>query len=302
MKILIIGGTGMLGHKAVQVLRKKYEVYATIRNDFSSVENLGIFEKANTFSNVDIENQDVLKNIIVDLQPEIILNAVGIIKQLESSKNVIKTLTVNSIFPHQLAEFAAAIGAKVMTISTDCVFRGDKGNYKEEDISDATDVYGKSKNLGELYGENCLTLRTSIIGREIGTAHSLVEWFLSNRGGQVKGFTNAIYSGFPTVVLMEIISSLITDHPHLHGLYHVASRPINKYELIKLINEKFDAGIKIEPFADFYMDRSLNSEKFEDTTGFVSPAWETMIEQMASDPTPYEDWRKSKTRNEANRK
>lgn len=282
----------MLGHKALQILKNKFDVYATIRPEFAEVERFGMFEKSNTFCNVNVENQEPLKNIIADLQPEIILNAVGIIKQLESSKNVIKTLTVNSIFPHKLAECAAENGAKLITVSTDCVFRGDKGNYKEGDASDATDLYGKSKNLGELYDDHCLTLRSSIIGREIDGAHSLVEWFLSNRGGRVKGFTNAIYSGFPTVVFAELIADLIVDQPNLHGLYHVASRSINKYELIKLINEKFDARIEIEPFADFHIDRSLNSERFQNETGFVPPEWETMIERMAEDPTPYDEWRR----------
>ena len=284
----------MLGHKALQILKNKFDVYATIKRDFAAVERFGIFEKTNTFCNVDVENQETLKNIIVDLKPEIVLNAVGIIKQLESSKNVIKTLTINSIFPHRLAEYAAEAGAKVITVSTDCVFRGDKGNYKEEDVLDATDLYGKSKNLGELYEKHCLTLRTSIIGREIDGAHSLVEWFLSNRGGRVRGFTNAIYSGFPTIVFAELIADLIARKPSLNGLYQVASRPINKYELLKLINKKFDAGIEIEPFADFYIDRSLNGERFQNETGFAPAEWETMIERMAGDPTPYDEWRQSK--------
>lgn len=282
----------MLGHKAVQVLKNRFDVYATIRSDFRAVERFGIFEKARTFPNIDVENFETVENLIADLQPEIVLNAVGIIKQLESSKNVIKTLSVNAIFPHRLAECAAEIGARVITVSTDCVFRGDKGDYKETDAADATDLYGKSKNLGELDGEHCLTLRTSIIGREIESSHSLVEWFLSNRGGRVKGFTNAVYSGFSTVVFAELLADLIRDHPRLHGLYHVSSRPINKYELIKLIDEKFDARIEIEAFADFYIDRSLNSERFEKETGFVAPEWEKMIERMAQDPTPYDEWRK----------
>jgi dTDP-4-dehydrorhamnose reductase len=292
MKILIVGGTGMLGHKAVQVLKNKFDVYATIKKEFAAVERYGIFEKSKTFGGVDVEALDTLKNIIADLKPQIIFNAVGIIKQSESSKNVIKTLTVNSIFPHRLAEYAADAGAKVITVSTDCVFRGDKGNYKETDVSDAADLYGKSKNLGELYEDHCLTLRTSIIGREIDGAHSLVEWFLSNRGKRVKGFTNAVYSGFPTIVFAELIAKIIAEKTNLHGLYHVASNPINKYDLIKLINQKFDAGIEIEPFADFRIDRSLNSEKFQNETGFAPNGWETMIERMADDPTPYDEWRR----------
>lgn len=292
MKILIVGGTGMLGHKAVQVLKNKFDVFATIKKDFAAVERYGIFEKDKTFCGVDAEEKETLKNIIADLKPQIIFNAVGIIKQSESSKNVIKTLTVNSIFPHKLAEYATEAGARVITVSTDCVFRGDKGNYKETDVSDATDLYGKSKNLGELYEKHCLTLRTSIIGREVSGAHSLVEWFLSNRGKRVKGFTNAVYSGFPTIVFAELLADIIREKPDLHGLYHVASRPINKYDLIKLINEKFDVGIEIEPFADFRIDRSLNSERFQNETGFAPAEWDSMIVRMADDPTPYDEWRR----------
>lgn len=296
-KVLIIGATGMLGHKIVQTLKNRknaFDVFATIRNEFAQIERLGFLEKENTFEKIDVENHRALRNIVADLQPDFIVNAAGIIKQLESSKNVVQTLTINSIFPHRLAEIAAENGARVITVSTDCVFRGDKGNYKEEDAADATDLYGKSKNLGELSGEHCLTLRTSIIGREIGTAHSLVEWFLSNRGGRVKGFTEAIYSGFSTIALTELIADLMLEHPRLHGLYHVSSRPISKYDLIRLINEKFDARIEIEPFAEFRIDRSLNSEKFQKQIGYAPPEWEAMIDRMANDPTPYEEWRKIK--------
>jgi dTDP-4-dehydrorhamnose reductase len=220
-------------------------------------------------------------------QPDVIINAVGIIKQLPSSKDVIKTLKINSIFPHQLAQLAQTTGARLITISTDCVFNGRKGSYTEEDISDAEDLYGKSKNLGEVTAHNCLTLRTSIIGRELRTAHSLVEWFLSNRGEKVKGFTEAIYSGFPTVILAGIISDLIENHKNLQGLYHVSSEPINKFDLLCLLKRFYNVPVEIEPFAEFKIDRSLDSSKFRKETGFAPLDWEEMVRIMAQDSSAY---------------
>ena len=292
MRILVIGGSGMLGHKLVQAWRNRFDVWTTLKGRFEEYENLGIFVKEKTFDKADVENFETIEKIIEKTAPDVIFNAVGIIKQLPSSKDVVKTLLINSIFPHRLAEISEKSGIRLINISTDCVFDGKKGNYNEEDVSNATDVYGKSKNLGEVAGKNCLTLRTSIIGREIQTSHSLVEWFLSNRGKKVKGFVNAIYTGFPTIVLAGIIADLIERHKSLTGLYHVSAEPINKYDLLKLINEAYGAGVEIEPEEDFYIDRSLYSTKFRQATGFTPAGWQAMIKEMADDPTPYDDWRK----------
>jgi dTDP-4-dehydrorhamnose reductase len=292
MRILIFGGTGMLGHQLVQQWKGKFEVLSTVRSDVSNYVKVGLFEKDEVIHPVEVEDVESVRKAVKISQPDVIINCVGIIKQLPSSKNVIKTLTVNSIFPHRLAEIAGENDARLITISTDCVFNGKKGNYTEEDTSDAEDVYGKSKNLGEVVSENCLTIRTSIIGRELETAHSLVEWFLSNRGGKVKGFTNAIYSGFPTIVLAEIIAGLIVKHKNLSGLYHVSSAPIDKYRLLCLVRDAYQMDVEIEPFDDFRIDRSLDSEKFKRITGFVPDSWEEMIEKMAGDSFPYEAVRK----------
>jgi dTDP-4-dehydrorhamnose reductase len=291
MRILIIGGGGMLGHKLVQAWKSKFDVWVTLKSDFKNYEKYGFYEQTKTLTGIDAENFASVLEALEKAQPDIIFNAVGVIKQLPSSKDVVKTLTVNSIFPHRLSEAAAKFNARLINISTDCVFDGARGNYNEEDLSNATDLYGKSKNLGEVTGENCLTLRTSIIGRELNTAHSLVEWFLSHRGKKVKGYLNAIYTGFPTVVMAGIIGNLIEHHEDLSGLYHISSEPINKYDLLKLINEAYDADIEIEPFDDFRIDRSLDSTKIRKLTGFQPASWEEMIREMANDPTPYEKWR-----------
>jgi dTDP-4-dehydrorhamnose reductase len=291
MNILIFGGNGMLGHKLLQIFDEKFDVWMTLRENFKKIEHI-FPHREKVIENIEIESVENIRAAIIRASPDVVVNAIGVIKQLPTSKDVIKTLTINSIFPHRLAELALEFNFRLITVSTDCVFTGDKGNYTEDDVADALDLYGKSKLFGEATGKNCLTLRTSIIGRELNTSHSLVEWFLSNRNGKVRGFENAIYSGFPTIVFAEIIADIIENHPEMEGLYHVSSDPINKYELLKLINEKYGANIEIEPYKDFYIDRSLNSDKFRAETGFGPMSWEKMIEIMAQDTTPYEKIRK----------
>ena len=281
MRVLVFGAGGMLGHKLMQVLAPGYEVVGSVRGE---VDRLASFIAPESLvSPVSVEDPESIRRTVETVRPDVVINAIGIIKQLPDSKNVITTLTVNSIFPHRLAELAAEFGFRLITIGTDCVFSGSRGNYSEDDIPDATDLYGKSKNLGEVVGANCLTLRTSIIGHELGTAHSLVDWFLSNRGGSVKGFANAIYSGFPTVVFAAIIDNLIRNYPKLSGLYHVSSDPINKYDLLKLVNEAYSANVTIERDDDFKIDRSLDSTRFRSETDFGPSSWDAMIALMAED-------------------
>jgi dTDP-4-dehydrorhamnose reductase len=292
MKILVLGGSGMLGHKLVQAWKDKFDVRATVRNDLNHYENYNIFDPARTFERIDAADTGKIYEIIKNTRPNVVVNAIGIIKQLPTSKNVVQTLTVNSIFPHLLSEMAAQFDSRLICISTDCVFSGEKGNYKEEDVPDASDLYGKSKNLGEVVAENCLTIRTSIVGREIQTSHSLVEWFLSNAGKKIKGYQNAVFSGFPTLVLADILAEVITGHPDLNGLYHVSSEPINKLDLLTLLKKEYRADIEIEPSGEVKIDRSLDSTKFREKTGFRPSSWEEMVKTMAEDPTPYTNWRK----------
>ncbi len=279
----------MLGHKMVQILQKDFDVWTSFRNDLKKYEDSGIFHQNRVVEKVDVLNFNLLKKIVDDVDPDVVINAVGIIKQLPSSKNVIRTLQTNSILPHRLAEICAENDRYLINISTDCVFDGARGNYTEKDLSNASDLYGKSKNLGEVVDKRCVTFRTSIIGRELFTTHSLVEWFLSNEGNKVKGFVNAIYSGFPTIVLADIISDLLKKKVFLEGLYHISSEPINKFELLKLIKNSYQINVEIESFEDFKIDRSLNSDKFRDETGFKPQNWEEMINIMANDKFSYQN-------------
>lgn len=283
----------MLGHKLIQVLQKKFEVWTTLKNQFKDYEKFGIFDEKKTFGKIDVEDIGKVENVIGQLKPSVIINAAGVIKQLPMAKNTIKTLTINSVFPHRLAELSEKFEVRLITISTDCVFNGRKGNYSEKDTPDALDLYGKSKSLGEVaVSENCLTLRTSLIGRELATSHSLVEWFLSQTGKKVKGYKNAVFSGFPTIVLADIIKDLIVNHKKMHGLYHVSSQPISKFDLLLLLKKAYQIEIEIEPFEDFKIDRSLDSAKFRRETNFQPLSWKDMIEKMANDPFPYNKLRK----------
>jgi dTDP-4-dehydrorhamnose reductase len=242
---------------------------------------------------VDGFNFDSLTGAFARARPEVAVNCIGVIKQLPTATDPIISLTINSLLPHRLAALCQAAGARLIHISTDCVFSGRQGNYTEADVSDAEDLYGRTKFLGEVSGPGSLTLRTSIIGRELRTASGLVEWFLSQRGQKVRGFTRAIYTGFTTLELSRVIAHLIEAWPSLTGLYQVSSEPINKYDLLCRLAEACRMPVDIEPYAELAIDRSLNSARFRQATGYTPPAWSDMLQELADDPTPYPDWRRT---------
>lgn len=292
MKVLVLGACGMLGHKLVQTWKERFDVTATVRADASDALRFGIFDGAEIVGGVRADEFSTVAGVIDRVRPDVIFNAIGIVKQLPTSKNVVTTLTVNSIFPHLLAGSAAEVGARLITISTDCVFDGVNGGYTESSVSNATDLYGRSKSLGEVVEGNCLTIRTSIIGRELSSGHSLVEWFLGNRGRRVKGFRKAIYSGFPTVVLADIVADLIESRPDLNGLWQVSSDPIDKFELLRLMNDAYGARVEIDEDNEFAIDRSLDSTRFRIETGYAPPSWADLVATMADDATPYDEIKK----------
>jgi dTDP-4-dehydrorhamnose reductase len=290
MRITVLGASGMLGHKLIQQLGKDAEVWGTLREPAERFARFRILEPHRTIGDVEAADESSLRRAFDLSQPNVVINAVGVVKQLPIAGDVITTLSLNSILPHRLAKLSEEYGYRLITISTDCVFDGVKGNYSDDDRPNADDLYGISKRLGEAQDGNALTLRTSMIGRELRTRHGLVEWFLSS-DGTVRGFRNAIYSGFPTIVLASIIRDLIFDRPDLRGLYHVSSEPINKYDLLLLLKRFYGSETEVEAFDDFRIDRSLNSDRFREATGFRPEGWESMIEKMASDPTPYSEWK-----------
>lgn len=287
MRVLILGGAGMLGHKTFQVLGERFDAYATFRRAPSAYERFGIFDPARSIGGVAAENFDSVVRAFEQVRPRAVVNCIGIVKQDAAAKDHLTSININALFPHRLALLCRASGARLVHLSTDCVFSGRKGNYSETDSPDAEDLYGRTKLLGEVDYENCLTIRTSMIGRELAGAHGLIEWFLSQKGKQVRGFKRAVFSGFTTTALARIIGDIIADRPDLRGVWHVAAEPVNKFDLLTLVRETYGLDIEIEPDETFTCDRSLDASRFREATGFAPPAWAEMIEEMRRDQTAY---------------
>jgi dTDP-4-dehydrorhamnose reductase len=292
-KVLVLGGAGMLGHKVLQVCGPRFEVWATFRGDVDRYVSLGLISRDRVVTGVDAMKFETVEQAIREVRPDFVINCIGVVKQLAEGHDPIISISVNSLLPHRVAAVCRDVGARVIHVSTDCVFSGRKGMYVESDPSDAEDLYGRSKLLGEVAGENALTLRTSIIGREVRTTTGLVEWFLSNRGGAANGFSEAIYSGLTTLALSSLIAELMEREEPLHGLYQVSSEPINKYDLLLLLNEAFGANVMIRRSTELRIDRSLDSTRFREVAGWQPATWPEMVAALAHDPTPYELWRHS---------
>lgn len=292
MKILILGGTGMLGHKLYQRLDSVSETWTTVRTSPTSLERYGIFNPARVCVGVEATDFNTIRKAVDAIKPDVVVNCIGVIKQHPLAKDPIASLTINSLLPHRLAKLGSGAGFRFIHVSTDCVFTGAKGSYLETDSSDADDLYGRTKFLGEVSENNALTLRTSIIGRELSTGTGLVEWFLTHREGTVKGFTGAIFTGFTTLELSDVIANVIENYSDLKGLYQVSSDRINKNELLGLVKDAYGReAVRICPDDELRIDRSLDSSRFRETVGYQPPSWPDMIARMASDPLPYDSWR-----------
>lgn len=294
MKILVLGGEGMLGHKMVQTLLSRYpDTTCTVARPLSDpfYQRIDLFRQGRVIDKVDAMDFPRLHEILDAERPGYIVNCIGMIKQREASKAAIPTITLNSLLPHKLAEWAGDWGGRVIHFSTDCVFSGRDGGYTEASPSDAEDLYGKSKYLGEVASGNALTLRTSIIGRELANFRSLLEWFLSQKGKSVRGFKKVIYTGVTTNFMADLVSRIVSEHPTLSGLYQVTSPAISKYDLLCMIRDAFRLDIEMIPDENEISDRSMVGDAFLRATGYRSPDWPSLVAQLANDPTPYEKWR-----------
>ena len=284
MRILILGGSGMLGHRLFKYLIDRHEVRVTLRQEISVYKEFDLFSYQNAYPKIDVRSIHNLQKVMDDFSPQVVVNAVGIIKQLPSAKESIPSIELNSLFPHRLALLCKENNARVIHLSTDCVFTGKKGNYTEEDSTDAEDLYGRTKLLGELREEHCLTLRTSMIGKELYQKKSLLEWFLSQKG-PVKGFKKAIFSGFTTIELCRIIEMLAMKYPEASGMYHASSDPVSKYDLLLMIKNTLSLSTDIIPDDSFVCDRSLNSDKFRREFNYNPPGWGQMVEELCKEIT-----------------
>lgn len=280
-RIVVLGATGMLGNAVLRFFANKteYEVHGTVRNWNAVRELQNMAPTARFVPGVDVESLDSLTRMFATVQPDMVINCIGIVKQLADANDPLIALPINALLPHRLARLAQVAGARLVHMSTDCVFSGAKGNYVESDFPDANDLYGRSKLLGEVDYPNVITLRTSIIGHELSGNRSLIDWFLSQTD-EVQGYINAIFSGLPTVEIARIIHDHVIPNPDLHGLYHVSAVPINKFELLSLVADTYGKKIEIQPQDDFVIDRSLNSDRFRSATDFQPKPWPDLIRYM----------------------
>lgn len=283
IRILVIGASGMLGSTIYRILSADTDLitFGTVRDNGAAQHLMPKFRDA-LIPNIHMDGERGILTAFAHAKPDIVVNCVGIIKQLPTANDHLESLAINSSLPHRLAKYCTLVGARLVHFSTDCVFSGKKGQYREEDSPDTYDLYGRSKLLGEVDCPNAIILRTSIIGHELTTAKSLIDWFLS-QSGTVKGFTRAVFSGLPTIEVARIVRDFVIPTPDLQGLYHLSAQPINKYDLLKLVSEIYAKNIEIIPDDELIIDRSLNSDRFRAATGFEPNAWPELVQAMHDD-------------------
>lgn len=280
MKVLVFGADGMIGSTMIRVIAENndLQVYGTLRTD-TAKNYFPAYISDNLLSGINAENQDTLLKVFEEVNPDVVINCIGVTKHLTCSQDPLISILLNALLPHRLEKICNISGARLIHISTDCVFSGKKGGYTEDDIADANDIYGKTKYLGEVNNTSSITLRTSTIGHELKTRRGLLEWFLSQENS-CKGYANAIFSGLPTIILARIIRDIVIQRNDLYGLYHISGPPISKYELLKIIAKIYKKPINIEYNDELCIDRSLNSDRFKKITGYEPPDWMELIETM----------------------
>jgi len=271
----------MLGHRLFADLRHRHDVRVTLRQPLEAYRDLGLFDFSTAIAGIDARVTDRLAEVFAAVRPDAVVNCVGIVKQRPSANDAIASLEINALLPHRLAVLCRMAGARLVHISTDCIFSGRKGAYLETDPSDAEDIYGRTKYLGEVAGDHCLTLRTSIVGYELTRKTGLLEWFLAQHGS-VPGFSQAIFSGLTTNELSRVVERMLVDHQNARGVFHVSSSPIDKYSLLMLFRKYLSPDVEVVSDARLVIDRSLDSTRFRNEFGYQPPTWEAMVKELAN--------------------
>jgi len=280
-RVLVLGATGMLGNAMLRVLSASpgVDTVGSARSP-NSVRLLPPHLHRLVHTGVDVENPDALARLLELTRPTVVVNCIGLVKQLAEANDPLAALPINAMLPHRLSRFCALVGARLIHISTDCVFAGTQGAYTENSPPDAQDLYGRSKLLGEVTDDpHAITLRTSIIGHELASAHGLVGWFLA-QSGSVKGYAKAVFSGFPTVELATLVRDHVLPRPELQGLHHVSAEAIDKLSLLRLVAAQYRHAIEIVPDSRLVIDRSLDSSRFRAATGYSPPGWTELVRRM----------------------
>lgn len=286
-RILVVGASGMLGHEAIRVLAPDFEVWGACRTP-GALPGLGV-PAQRILAGLDATKPSEADRLVSDVRPDVVINAVGIVKQRADSKDAIASIQVNSLWPHLLADACTRHDARLVHVSTDCVFSGSKGNYTETDTPDAFDLYGRSKLLGEVTERaDAVTLRTSIIGWQLGEPTGLVGWFAAHRTEQLKGFAKAVFSGLTTKALTELIRDVVLPDAGMSGLWHVSAQPIDKHSLLTKLAEHLGWTVDLTPSNELVIDRSLDSTRFRQHAAWTPPSWDKMLAALAAEYTEYQ--------------
>ncbi len=283
-RVLVLGASGMLGHKVAQVMQSRYETWATFRGGAEVTRD--VLNHANLVEGFDPLDDLALDDLLRRAEIDWVINAVGLIKQRPEASDPASMIILNSVLPHRIAAITRKRGVHMVHVSTDCVFSGSRGNYTEDDVADATDLYGRSKLLGEVTADHALTMRTSVIGRELKRRSGLLEWFLT-ANGQVPGFVNAFFSGMTTLALARVIADVVGMKVHPTGLWHVSSERISKFELLSAVKRAYGLATGLVPDPQVRIDRSLKSDGFWRQLDASPPTWDRMLGELSADPTPY---------------
>ncbi len=295
MRILILGGGGMLGHRLSRAWASHFDVWATYLKPALAYQHFHLLDEAHQFGEIQAEKLEDIQSVIQKVNPDVVINAIGIVKQRQESSSRKIANSINAVFPHQLAALCQKNHCRLIQISTDCVFSGKKGHYSEMDQPDPVDAYGMAKLLGEVDEDDVLTLRTSLVGWELENRLSLMEWFAAQRGKSVSGYRKAVFSGFTTQAMGTLLEQIILQQPELSGIFHLASEPINKYDLLMLCKSGLGwQDIDLQPQDDFVIDRSLDGSEFNTIMQWQIPSWTKMVEDLCLDWLWYQPYRQEK--------
>ena len=283
MRILILGVSGLIGHKLLQELSADFEVFGTLHKKKNLYGNCPLFTDKNIIENINVVEFEILKGVLFAINPDVILNCVGITKRKIDTENPLKTININSAFPHLLANWAKTNQKRVIHFSTDCVFDGKIGNYTEKSLTNAEDLYGRTKALGEINYNHTLTIRSSFIGQELFDKTELLDWFIAQNGKQIKGYKNTFYSGVSTIFMARVVKNIILNFPNLSGLYQLApDKPISKYELLNLAKEAWNVKVDIIPDDEHVHNPTLDAGKLKYEINLIVPSWREMMNELAS--------------------
>jgi dTDP-4-dehydrorhamnose reductase len=276
LRVLVLGGGGMLGHVMVRVLAASdaIDVAVSVRSPTAAPSG-----STRVWTGIDATQPDALIDLLQACRPDVVINCVGLVKQRAEAEDPLIALPVNAILPHRLSRLCALAGARLIHFSTDCVFSGETGNYLETDVPDARDLYGRSKLLGEVHDRHALTLRVSIIGPELRGAQGLLAWFLE-QSGPVRGYRRAVFSGLTTLELAHVVRDRLLPRPDLHGLYHLSADPITKFDLLTLAGKIYAHPIRIDSCDEPVIDRSLDSARMREALDYQPPSWPEMLSQL----------------------